>query len=1327
MLHSPPESRAVSRLLLWMLIASGTATAHSALPAAQDPAAVVTTIAGTAPLSGLLSAQALVVGPSGDVFIYENRDDASGRITRYRPSTDELTHYAGGGSGPEVDGGINVGTVRQGRGIAAAPDGTLYFSQGVYFNIRKVSTSGVITGYAGGYLQRGSNDGPAADARFSWLGAMAADSSGVLYVLDPENFTVRRIGTDGMVTTLAGSAGQRGDDDGVGPAARFRTLSGIAVDPAGNVYVGDGQRLRRITPLGEVSTLAGTLGVAGVDDGQGPAARFGQVMSLTYGGGVLTALDRRAVSGCGVRRITTAGEVSTPTSAVFGCDHLAAAPDGRVYIVTNSSGHVGGNPASLHVLLPSGSVTHLFDGFSSFVEPTSVATRNSGLIHGTGEGHYYYFRPGSPLTAPGTLAQERSVTVPADGVPLLALACAVQGGSFSAGQPTGDSCGADDGTGAAARFREPSALTLGNDGMLYVADTGNHTIRRVTSGAVVTTFAGTGGLLGQADGPVGTATFNRPSGIVRTDEGVIYVADTDNHTIRRITGGVVSTLAGLAGVPGAVNDTGAAARFHRPMGLALDLDGSVIVADSGNHLIRRVTPAGVVTTIAGQANVAGRLDGSAGEAQFKSPQAVAVDGSGTIYVADTKNRRIRRIRQSAAVAPVITAQPVSATVNRRQTASLSCRASGRPSPDYQWQRRVGNGNWLNVTGAVEFDYTTPAAVLGQPVHQYRCLASNEAGWVTSDEVTLTVTSYDLAASPSTLRFGATRANAGAAWQVTAPQQVSISYVSPVVPEWTVTSNASWLSASPTSGRGAGTFTVTVVPPNDFTGTLIGNLTLSAPNAGLTTLIRVELRVVTSDAPPIGAFDTPVSGAQNLTGAIVVSGWALDDAGIDKVEIWRDLAPGESTPPYAGPGPGNGKVFVAHGDFIPGTRPDVETIYAAYPAAHRSGWGYVLLTYGFPDRGNGTYTLHAFAYDTTGQWTTLGSKTIGVNNNAATKPFGTIDYPAPGVAISGLFRNNGWVLTPNVGGVPSCAITSVTMTIDSGPASFPVAYGTSRPDVGAAFPGHSGGANVGGEVTFDTTQFTNGLHTIGWLASDDCGRSEGIGSRFLYIQNAGGADARRKPTRDLASLGLTLEPAAQRNVRVEAMERAEVELPVIAGASWTGHELVGGEARQLPIGSTLDEQSGRFYWAPGPGFLGSFDLRFVAHVNGVAVAHVPVRITVGPSIQLSVDSPVPMQDTSMHFVIEGWAADLAAATGTGIDAVHVWAYPVAGGDPLFVGLAELGVSRPDVAALHGLRFGASGFRLPVTHLPRGLHDLVIYPHSAVDNQFRGARVVRIHIR
>ncbi|MCX7973231.1 MAG: hypothetical protein N3B16_01845, partial [Candidatus Aminicenantes bacterium] len=227
--------------------------------------------------------------------------------------------------------------------------------------------------------------------------------------------------------------------------------------------------------------------------------------------------------------------------------------------------------------------------------------------------------------------------------------------------------------------------------------------------------------------------------------------------------------------------------------------------------------------------------------------------------------------------------------------------------------------------------------------------------------------------------------------LTSSQKVAITNSGQGTLNWQIAKSAPWIEVNPTSGTGNGIIEVSLNLNYLSVGTYQGVISVSdnlASNSPQVINVFVNVLMAGLTMVPFGFVDTPVDGASNIEGAIPVTGWALDDIEVTKVEIKREPHPLDN-PVVIGP---DGLVYIGDAVFVEGARPDVEQAYPTYPLAYRAGWGYMLLTNFLPNQGNGTYRLHAIAYDKEGNRVTLGTKTIHCNNAQATYPFGTIDTP-----------------------------------------------------------------------------------------------------------------------------------------------------------------------------------------------------------------------------------------------------------------------------------------------------------------------------------------------
>jgi uncharacterized repeat protein (TIGR03803 family) len=501
----------------------------------------------------------------------------------------------------------------------------------------------------------------------------------------------------------------------------------------------------------------------------------------------------------------------------------------------------------------------------------------------------------------------------------------------------------------------------------------------------------------------------------------------------------------------------------------------------------------------------------------------------------------------------------------------------------------------------------------------------------------------MALTPATINFGTVN-DAGTLTSTTPAQRILLTQTNPGAVTWTATADQPWLVVSPSSGTGSATLTVWVVNYNNCLppeGWLNGTITVvaSGPAGALAGVINspalsVNLHVMATTKPtaPIGSVDTPASFATGVTGAIAVTGWALDDVGVTRVRILRDPVVGEGT----------GAIYIGDAFFVAGARPDVAALYPAWPNKDQAGWGYMLLTNSLPGAGNGTFTLYADADDVDGHTTRLASRTITCANASAKEPFGTIDTPGQGETIaSAAYPSFGWALTPQPKEIPVDGST-ILVYIDGQPIGAVDGYNNPRSDIETAFPGYANTDGAVGVKILDTTALANGLHTIAWSVTDNQGITAGIGSRFFTVANSAAtvvAQARQHidaMTAVVAHASLVagaplgasvitlsrgyaadaaaelIDPDDENTYRVTTvpLERISIDLnPTREPATFLGYVRDGELLRSLPPGSRLDPRTGVFVWAPGLAFGGVHRLVFVREENGLRSV-IPIDVTIG---------------------------------------------------------------------------------------------------------------------
>ena len=534
--------------------------------------------------------------------------------------------FAGADYG-NLDGMGRAANFNNPNGIAADAQGNLYIADQMNNALRKISPNGQVSTLVGNPTSY------ALSAGLFHPSAIALDAAGNLYVSDAYPI-IHKITPQGAVSVFAGS-NAAGYSDDTGTAAKFGgTITGIAVDLQGNLFVTDASNylIRKITPQGVVSTVAGRPGVFGHANGTGNAATFkgsSGIALLPNGDLVVSEYLNHDV-----RRVTQAGVVTT----VAGDSSISGSPDGPAAtagfagllgITTDSAGNIYVvDVCRVRVISTTGTVSTLAGNF------------NSGYRDSTGSNAYFTRLQGICSGPSGTLFCTESSNL----VRKISAAALVStfAGSVYSNQTNGPT--------AAATFNYPISATADGAGNLYIADAGNNNIRKISPQGIVTTLAGSvnGGGNAYINGQGTSARFNYPIALVADTARNLYVADLYNNVIRKITpSGLVSTFAGVRSDTGGYADgPGTAARFRQPNGIAIDRAGNLYVTERSNPCIRKITASGIVSTFAGSLR-SGSNDGLAAAASFNSNRCIALAPDGNLYVSDL--RSIRRISPAGLV------------------------------------------------------------------------------------------------------------------------------------------------------------------------------------------------------------------------------------------------------------------------------------------------------------------------------------------------------------------------------------------------------------------------------------------------------------------------------------------------------------------------------------------------------------------------------------------------------------------------------------------------------------------------------------------------------
>ena len=647
--------------------------------------------------------------------------------------------------------------------VAVDGAGNVYVVDSDNYTIRKITPAGVTTTLAGQPGYTGNVDGPGSSARFGSSYRIAVDGGGNIYVSDSANNSVRKVSPDGTVSTLAtrifGPDGIAADPAGnvyvvaqdassilkITPQGAVSTLATLptlgrvlAIDPAGNCYVGELTAIRKVAPDGTSAVFAGNETVSGSTNGTGTDARFQELDGISYdstqhrlvvvdagyvrqisAAGVVSALagtpgavgsqdgagsaaqffnpEGVTVDGSGniyvpdtfnstIRKVSSGGVVTTFAGVTSRGNNVGTGPLARFFEVQGAACDANGNvyvtdpfSAAIRKVTPSGQVTALaanvFWGM-----PWGIASDGAGNLYVTDEiaASVLKIRPdGTVVTIAG-----------------------------------GNGTGFQDGSGTAAKFSYPEAIAVDAAGNLFVGDTGNSSLRKITPTGLVSTVPGVTGQI---------------AGLAFDASGVLYTADLT--TVHKLNADGSYTLFAGQTSQGSNDGQGSLASFTFPSGLAFEASGALLVVDSLNHTLRRITPDGTVSTVAGAAKVPSWRDGRGADARFNWPTAIAIGPTGAIYVTDSYNHAVRVAAGSPAT---LVTGPVSQSVKYGQSVTFSASINASLSASaYQWTY-----NGQPIAGATSSGYTfnTTLASAGA----YAVTVTSAGGTATSAAAALTV-------------------------------------------------------------------------------------------------------------------------------------------------------------------------------------------------------------------------------------------------------------------------------------------------------------------------------------------------------------------------------------------------------------------------------------------------------------------------------------------------------------------------------------------------------------------------------------------------------------
>ena len=646
---------------------------------------IISTIAGTNRLldgnnaSGvpLRSPFAIALDAGGNLYISDEYDN---RIRKIGPSGIISTLAGNGLPGNTGDRGrATTASLNSPVGVAVDSSGNLYIADRGNARVRRVSADGTINTFAGNGVSGFAGDnGPAVSAEIDPI-AVAVDGKGNVFIADGNNFRIRKVNSNGTITTIAGSGSEGySGDNGPATSAFIGLVTDLKIDSGGNIYLADvfNGRVRKIDTSGQISTVAGAGNFGRIDDGS-PAVQavlLPAALAFDNSGNLYIADANRSV----IRRVdptsaliyTVAGngtpgfsgdtgpatraQLNGPTGLAITNDNQMFVADfvnfrvrkiasGVITTFAGTGNGDGGPAASAFLNFPEGLAVDN-TGNVVIADTANFAARRvspSGSIASFGQ----LF--GSPFGVAADSAGNFYVT---DSEPLLLKVTPSGVTSISAGNGL-DGYSGDNGPATSASLSAPTGVAVDGSGNTYVTDFNHSRVRKIAPSETITTIAGNGNFRFSGDnGPALSAGLD-PYDVAADGKGNLYVVDQSNNRIRKIApDGTITTVAGT-GAFGYSGDGGLAtsARLAFPTGVAVDSSGNLYIADNGNSVVRRVTSNGLITTIAGTGSLSPSAgDGGPAAAAQLDPWRVAVEASGNVYVTDSFNDRVRKLTPTLA-------------------------------------------------------------------------------------------------------------------------------------------------------------------------------------------------------------------------------------------------------------------------------------------------------------------------------------------------------------------------------------------------------------------------------------------------------------------------------------------------------------------------------------------------------------------------------------------------------------------------------------------------------------------------------------------------------